>query len=176
LADWLDCVPVVLEALLVHLELTALVLGTAAGETFETCHNRLGGGHMLATVAHNLDIIGLYWRLVANCCVSCSMENGDKNAERLEMAAAKEGNHTHVAVDIDWCVPQIDCLCQWQVVYHYPEILNCHHGADASHIGHPVEPYSLTLVEIPSLTWSVNKHGGNLLYMHNVMKNKSEHG
>jgi len=32
------------------------------------------------------------------------MENGDKTAERLEMAAVKEGNHTHAAVDIDWCV------------------------------------------------------------------------
>jgi len=32
------------------------------------------------------------------------MENGDKTAERLEMAAVKEGNHTHAAVDIDWRV------------------------------------------------------------------------
>jgi len=47
--------------------MTALVLGTAAGETFETRHNRLGGGHILATVAHNLDIVGLRWWLVGNC-------------------------------------------------------------------------------------------------------------
>jgi len=45
----------------VHLEMTARVLGTAAGETFETRHNRLGGGHIPATVAHNLDIVGLRW-------------------------------------------------------------------------------------------------------------------
>jgi len=32
------------------------------------------------------------------------MENGDKTAECLEMAAMKEGNHTHVALDIDWRV------------------------------------------------------------------------
>jgi hypothetical protein len=32
------------------------------------------------------------------------MENGDKTAERLEMAAVKEGNHTHGVVDIDWPV------------------------------------------------------------------------
>jgi hypothetical protein len=38
------------------------------------------------------------------------MENGNKTVERLEMAAVKEGNHTHVAVDIDWRVSQIDCL------------------------------------------------------------------
>jgi len=42
----------------VHLEMTALVLGTAAGERFETRHNHLGGGHILATVAHNLHIAG----------------------------------------------------------------------------------------------------------------------
>ena len=41
------------------------------------------------------------------------MENGDKTAERLEMAAVKEGNHTHVAVDIDLRLSYIDCLCQW---------------------------------------------------------------
>jgi len=91
------------------------------------------------------------------------MENGDKSAERLEMAAVKEGNHTHAAVDIDWRASQIDCLCWWQVVYHYPVILNCRHGAVASQIGHPVEPYSLSLVEIPSSTWSVNKDGGKVV-------------
>jgi len=50
---------VVLEALSVHLEMTALVLGTAAVETFEPRHNRLGGGHILVMVAHNLDIVAL---------------------------------------------------------------------------------------------------------------------
>jgi hypothetical protein len=54
----------------VHLEMTALVLGTRAVETFDTGHNHLDGGHFLAAVAHNLDIIGLCWLLVGNC-VSC---------------------------------------------------------------------------------------------------------
>jgi len=54
-----DDFPAVLEALSVHLEMTAYVLGTAEGGTFETHHNHLGAGHILATVAHNLDIIGL---------------------------------------------------------------------------------------------------------------------
>ena len=49
----------VLEALFVHLEVMALVLGTAEGGTFETRHNHLGAGHNLATVAHNLDVLGL---------------------------------------------------------------------------------------------------------------------
>jgi len=29
------------------------------------------------------------------------MGNGDKTAQRLEMATVKEGNHTHAADDID---------------------------------------------------------------------------
>jgi hypothetical protein len=50
----------------------AIVRGTAAGERFATRHNPVGGGHILAMVAYNkLDIIGLRWWLVANCCVSC---------------------------------------------------------------------------------------------------------
>jgi hypothetical protein len=38
------------------------------------------------------------------------MEISDKTAERLEMAAVKEGNRTLAAEDMDWCVSQIDCL------------------------------------------------------------------
>jgi hypothetical protein len=91
------------------------------------------------------------------------MENGDKTAERLEMAAVKNGNNTHAAVDIDWSAAQIDCLSQWQVVYHSQVILTCGHGAVASQIGHPMEPYSLSLVEIPSLSWPVNNDGCKVL-------------
>jgi len=39
------------------------------------------------------------------------MENGDKTAERPEVAAVKEGNLTHAADDIAWHVYQIDCVC-----------------------------------------------------------------
>jgi len=88
------------------------------------------------------------------------METGDKTAECLEMAAVKEGNHTLGADDIDQCVSQIGCHCLWQLVNHYPEILNCRHGVVASQIGHPVEPYSLSLVENHSLTCSVKKDEG----------------
>jgi len=95
--------------------MTALVLESAEGGTFQTHHNHLGGGHMLAMVAHNFDIIALCWWLVVNC-VLCRMESADETAERLEMAAVKAGNHTHVAVDFDWFVSQMDCLCQWQFV------------------------------------------------------------
>jgi len=59
LANWLDYFPVVLETLLVHLEMMALVLGTEKGGTFESCHNHFGAGYVLATVAHNLEILGL---------------------------------------------------------------------------------------------------------------------
>jgi hypothetical protein len=117
--------------------MTALLLGTAAGESFETRHNHLGGGHILATVAHNLDIVGLSWWLVVNCCVSCSMENGNNTAECLEMAAVKVSNPTHAVIDIDWRVSQTNCHYQWQVVFHYPVILSCRHQAVVSQISHP---------------------------------------
>jgi hypothetical protein len=68
------------------------------------------------------------------------MENADKTAERLEMAAMEEDNHTHVAVDIDRHGSQINCLCRWQVVYQILVILNCRQGAVARQIGHLVEP------------------------------------
>jgi hypothetical protein len=90
------------------------------------------------------------------------MENGDKTAERLGMASVKEGNHTHAAVDIDWRASQIYYLCRWQVVYSHQVILNCLQGTVASQIDHMVEPHSLSLVEIPLSTWSVNKDGGTL--------------
>ena len=45
----------------------AIGLNPAEGGTFETRHNRLGGGHILAFVAHNLHILGLRWWLVVNC-------------------------------------------------------------------------------------------------------------
>jgi len=91
------------------------------------------------------------------------MENGDKTAEGLEMAAVKECNHTHAADDIDWPVAQINCHCQCPVRSHYPRSLNCHHDTVVSQLGYPVEPYSLCSVEVPSSTWSVNKDGGKLL-------------
>ena len=80
------------------------------------------------------------------------METGDTTAERPEMPAVKTGNHTLVADDIDQGVSQIDCLCLWQFLNHYPRNLNCHHGLVASHMSHPVEPYSLSSVEICSWT------------------------
>jgi len=59
LADCVDDFPVVLEALSVHMEMTSLVLETVDGGSFGTRHNHLGSGHILATVAHNLEIVGL---------------------------------------------------------------------------------------------------------------------
>jgi len=142
---------------------TALVHGTAAGESFETHHNCLGGGHFPPTVAHNLDIVHLQWWLVANCCVSRSMENGDHTAEHLGIGAVKEGNHTHAAVDIDCRVAQIDTLCWWQVMSHYSVILDRRHGAVACQIGHHLEAYLLSSVEITLPTWAVNKDCGTQL-------------
>ena len=85
------------------------------------------------------------------------MKTGDKTAERLEIAAVKEGNHTLAVDDIDWCVSQIDCLCEWHVVNFYAVILNCHHHVVVSQIGYQVDPYSLSSVEILSSTCALNK-------------------
>ena len=73
------------------------------------------------------------------------------------MAAVKVGNHTLVADDMDWCVSQIDGLCEWHVVNFYPVILNCCHCIVASQIGHQVEPHSLSSVAILSSTFSVKQ-------------------
>jgi hypothetical protein len=59
LADSLDDFPAVQDVLSVHLEMKALVLGTAEGGTFQTRHNHLGAGHIFPTVAHNLHIFHL---------------------------------------------------------------------------------------------------------------------
>jgi len=64
------------------------------------------------------------------------------------MAAVREGNRTLAADDIDWCGSQIDSLCEWHVMNYYQVIPNCRHRVVASQIGHQVEPYSLSLVEI----------------------------
>jgi len=71
------------------------------------------------------------------------------------MAAVKEGNRTLAADGINWCVSQIDCLCEWHVVNFYPVILNCRDHVSASQIGPQVEQYSLSSVEIFSSTCSV---------------------
>jgi len=84
------------------------------------------------------------------------METVDKTVERQEMATLKEGNRTlAVAVDNDWSVSHIDCLCEWHVVNFYPVILDYHHHIVAGQIGHQVEPYPLSSVEIHSSTLSV---------------------
>ena len=49
-----------------HLAITALDLRTAEKTTFDTCHYCLGGGHILATVSHNVEILGLHWWSVAD--------------------------------------------------------------------------------------------------------------
>jgi len=59
LADWLDGFLVVLEALSMHWEMTAILLNTGEGGRVETRHYQLGAGHILAMVAQNLEILGL---------------------------------------------------------------------------------------------------------------------
>jgi len=73
------------------------------------------------------------------------------------MAGVKEANCTLAADDIDWCVSQIDCLCEWHVLNYYSVILNCLHRVIASKIGRQVDSYSHSLVEILSSTYSVKQ-------------------
>jgi hypothetical protein len=91
------------------------------------------------------------------------MENCDTTAERLEMAAVMQVNHTQTADAIDWHVSQIDCLCQWQFGNHYPRILNCCRGAVVYFIGPLLKLELLSLVDIPSSTCSMNQDGGKQL-------------
>ena len=97
------------------------------------------------------------------------METGDKTVEHLEMAAVKEGNHIHTVDDIDWRISEIDYLCQWQLMNYDPRILNCDHCVVARHIGHYVDQYLLSSVEIHLSSFAVNKDGGKQLSMRDVM-------
>ena len=57
LADWVNDFPAVQETLLVHQVMRALVLGIVEG-TFERHNTQLDAGHILATVADNMEIHG----------------------------------------------------------------------------------------------------------------------
>jgi len=99
-ADWLDGFLAVREALLVNLDITAHVLESVEGGTFETHHNHLDRGYILAMVAHNMNILDLRWCLGANC-VPGWIESADKTTKRQEMAAVNADRNTHLADDID---------------------------------------------------------------------------
>jgi hypothetical protein len=58
-ADGLEDFQAVLEQLSVHLKISAPDLWTAEAEIFETRHNYRSAGHILAMVAHNMDILSL---------------------------------------------------------------------------------------------------------------------
>lgn len=68
------------------------------------------------------------------------MQNADNTLEHLEMAALKAGNLTQVPDDIDWFIPQIDRLGQWQCVNNFPMIQNFLPAMIACEIRIPVEP------------------------------------
>jgi len=90
------------------------------------------------------------------------MDDADKLAEHQEMAGVQEGNHNLVVDDIDWCVDQVGCVCQWQFVNYYLMILKRCPSVVAGQIGHPVETHLQMSVEITSLTCSVMQDGGKL--------------
>jgi len=89
-AKWPDCFEAVLDTFEVHLELPALVLRTVEGGTFSIHWNCPVGEHILATMAHYLEIVLLHLILVVNL-VSCWVGHCGRTGECLEMVAAKEG-------------------------------------------------------------------------------------
>jgi len=123
----------------VQLELKAPVLRAAETGTFQTCHHLFGAVHILATVDHNLEIIGQYGYWVVNW-VSYGMENGDKTGECQERGTMKECNHTDTVYPIDWCVTQMDWYCWWQFEKYYLICSNCCKGIVSSHIDNLVVP------------------------------------
>jgi len=61
-----DCSAAVLGAYFIHIEITPHSLSTVLGWSVETNHSCLGGDHILATVAHMLEILALHLCMVAN--------------------------------------------------------------------------------------------------------------
>jgi len=154
--EWLYCFEAVLEALEVHLGMTAHVLWIVEGGTFEVHHNLLGGNHMLAMMAHNSDILGLQQCMVVSL-VSCWMGYGGRTGERLEMVVASTGNYTPVRDKFDLWDAWIECLCS-MCFQHYSLLLpHSQLGVVVSQTAHPLEPYSLSLAEIRSSTLYENK-------------------
>jgi hypothetical protein len=73
------------------------------------------------------------------------------------MEAANTDNYTLVVDLIDLWVAPIECLGSVYFRHNYLMLLHCDLGIVVSQIGHPVEPYWLSLVEIGELTSYENK-------------------
>jgi len=157
LADWLDGLQPVLEALEVSLEMTAPAWWIAEGGTFEVHHSQLGGSRILAMMAHNSDILGLHLQSLVASLVSCWVGQGGKTGEHLEMVAAKVGNYTPVEDEFDSGVAWIECLYTVYPQYYCQMLPHCLLSVVMSQTAHPMEPYWLSSVEIHSSTSYVNK-------------------
>ena len=99
-------------------------MAVGGGGTFEVYHNLLGESRILATMAHKSDILGLHLCLVAGLA-SCSMRQGGRTGEHLEMLAAKEGNYTPVEHEIDSWVALIECLCSLYFQLYFLLLPHC---------------------------------------------------
>jgi hypothetical protein len=71
LADLLECFQPLLEVLEVRLEMTSRVPGIPEGGTFEVHRLLLGRSCILATMAHNWDILGLRQQSTVSSLVAC---------------------------------------------------------------------------------------------------------
>jgi len=85
IANWVDCSMARMGTLSVHMVMTALVPAAVQRVIFQSYNDHIGGVHINATVAHNLEIMGLHWCLVTNYGL-CWMENASNTGERILIA------------------------------------------------------------------------------------------
>jgi len=88
------------------------------------------------------------------------MDHGDETEEQLKITAVNQINYTPVAENIDWCVSQVDCHCQWLFLNYLPMNPNCHLSVVPGEVDNPVGACLLSSVNIYSSTCCVNTDGG----------------
>jgi hypothetical protein len=114
-ADWLESFQQVLAACEVSLEMMAHVLWIADEGTFVVHHILIGGNHIHATMAQNLDVHAFHQRSFVAIFVACRMGQSGRTGERREMVGAKAGNYTPVVEEIDLWVTRFECLCSVEI-------------------------------------------------------------
>ena len=74
----------------------------------------------------------------------------------LEKMAAKVGDYSPVADELDAWVPRIECLCSVYFQHYFLMLPHCHPGVVVSQTAHQSGPYWLSLADIRSSTSYVN--------------------
>jgi len=155
-AEWLDWFHLVLDALKVNLEITAHVLRTVEGGTFEVHDNSPVRNHMLATMAHYCAILAVQCSLTVNF-VSCSQRKCGTTGAHLQMVAAKVHNHTPAVGEIDARIVQIESPCLVYFEHYCLMIQTCRLYIVARHRDHLLDLYWLSSAEIHLSTLNITK-------------------